>query len=81
MNEWFDKRYASNISFKLGHLVCKWDEDWAKPRPHEKFDSLWSKCYIIVKEIWDIAFKLEGVNGQILSIMIYDQHLKLYTAH
>lgn len=36
----FDKKYASNISFKPGDLVLKWDEDRSNPRCHWKFDSL-----------------------------------------
>jgi len=51
VKRWFEKKYASNSSFKLGNLVLKWDEDRAKPGSHRKFDSFWSGIYIITKEI------------------------------
>lgn len=51
VKKWFDKRYAYNVSLKLGHLVLKWDEDRTKPGHHRKFDSLWFRTYHIIKEI------------------------------
>jgi len=51
LNKWFDKIYASNISFKPGDLVLKWDEDHTKLGNHQKLYSLWYGPYHIVKQI------------------------------
>lgn len=47
MKKWFDKKKSPWVKFELGDLVIKWDEDRAKPRCHQNFDSLWIEPYII----------------------------------
>jgi len=37
------------VKFELGDIFLKWDEERAKPGRHQKFDSLWSRPYIITQ--------------------------------
>ena len=70
MKRWFDTQKCSLDTFKEGDLVLKWDEDRAKFRKHKKFESLWSKPYLIARCIGKNAFEIAKLNGWKLSISV-----------
>lgn len=59
-------------------MILKWDENRAKIGRHQKFDSTWSKPYIINKGKKLNSFKLPRLDGQILTIPINELYLKPY---
>lgn len=71
MKKWFDNQKVSFDHFKEGDLVLKWEK-------YKKFESLWSRLYLIAKCIKGNPFKLAKLDGWKLSISINDQHLKHY---
>lgn len=78
VKRWFDGKKAFDTTFKEGELVLKWDEEKEKPRKHKKFDSLWSRPYVISKRIGPNAFEITRLDGHILPITVNGQHLKSY---
>ena len=40
IKKWFDKKKSSRVKFEPGDTILKWDEERAKPRRHQNFDSL-----------------------------------------
>jgi len=50
--------------------VLKWDEDRTKVRKHKKFESLWSRPYLIAGHAEKNAFEIAKLNGWKLPILV-----------
>jgi len=66
----FDTRKATLNIFQEGDLVLKWDMDRSGAEKHKRFESLWSKPYLIVGNAKKNAFKLAKLNGWELPILV-----------
>ncbi|XP_059073540.1 uncharacterized protein LOC131874267 [Cryptomeria japonica] len=63
IKRWFDSKKSSNLIFRLGNLVLKYNERAAKPSQHAKFDCLWEGPFRILNCKGFNAFKLEDIDG------------------
>jgi len=75
VKQWFEKR-SSELDFKVGDLVLKWEERAAKLGHHSKFDSLWSGPYKIMVCKQNSDFDLINEAGELLEIPINGIYLK-----
>lgn len=73
----FDKKSTPKV-FKEGDLVLKWDELKRRLGKHTKFDSMWSKPFIIIECKQHNAFYLSKLDGEMLPILVNGIHLKIY---
>lgn len=78
MKRWFDTHKVTLDIFQEGDLVLKWDVDKFEARKHKKFESLWSRPYLIARHVGKNTFKLAKLNGWELPISINGKHLKHY---
>lgn len=56
--------------FQEGDLVLKWEEDRSKAKNHKKFESLWSRPYLIAGRVEKNDFEIAKLNGWKLLILV-----------
>lgn len=75
VKRYFDKK-SSTSNYKCGDMVLKYNECVAKPRQHQKFDSLWEGLFHINQCKKSNAFELEILEGEPLGNLVSGVHLK-----
>jgi hypothetical protein len=73
----FDKS-SRKRDFQVGDTVLLWDKGREKTGKHGKFDSLWTGPYLIHSIAGTNSFNLSHLDGEVLSLPVNGQLLKLF---